>query len=499
MIRSCPKYTRPFFIHIFQTIFRISDVRIFIISVFRYNNRLKISTIKLCLYYIIITATTLFLIQQFIDHQPLNASIPKPGTLPLLNDSSITLSDPRLKIEIFATGLKEPTNMAFLDSGDVLVLEKQNGTVRKIVNGNLLPNPLVDVNVANYDTRGMLGIAVTKNETAGKQYVFLYYTEAKEGRADGEDRCLSPFNCILEYLPNGNRLYRFELSQDGSKLINPKLIFTWPPLKRADHNGGELIVGPDNNLYLIVGYGNSKSSAVTNNNEKPRKIEGGGGILAFNHNGGPIFDKGILGDQTPLNRYYAYGIRNGFGLDFDPVTGTLWDTENGPEFGDEINLVVPGFNSGWNKIQGTWEVIHGTNGTRISGQISSEYENTLVNFTGKGKYRSPEFTWKQTIGVTAIKFLNSSKYGKKYQNDIFVGSVKPNGTLYHFDLNPNRMHLDLQGLLKDRVADNYQEQQKVAFGKNFGIISDITVGPDGYLYIVSLTNGQIYRLIPKGN
>ena len=96
-----------------------------------------------------------------------NALIPKPGSLPLLNDTSVTLSDPSLKIEIFATGLKNPTNMAFLDSGDVLVLEKQNGTVRKIVNGNLLPEPLLDVNVANYDTRGMLGIAVTKNETVG--------------------------------------------------------------------------------------------------------------------------------------------------------------------------------------------------------------------------------------------------------------------------------------------------------------------------------------------
>jgi aldose sugar dehydrogenase len=447
----------------------------------------------------VIITITLFLIQLFIYHQTLNALIPEPGTLPILNDSSITLSDPRLKIEIFATGLSQPTNMAFLDSADVLVLEKQNGTVRLISNGRVNPEPALDVNVANYDTRGMLGIAVTKNETLGKQYVFLYYTQAKDGQGDGEDRCLSPANCILEYLPNGNRLYRFELSEDGSKLINPKLIFTWPPLKRADHNGGELIVGPDKNLYLIVGYGNSKSSAVTNNNEKPRKVEGGGGILAFNHNGGSIFDNGILGNQTPLNRYYAYGIRNGFGLDFDPVRGNLWDTENGPEFGDEINLVEPGFNSGWNKIQGTWEVIHEKNGTRIPGQISSDLLNNLVNFTGKGKYRSPEFTWKQTIGVTAIKFLNSSKYGKKYQNDIFVGSVKPNGTLYHFDLNANRTHLDLQGLLKDKAADNYQEQQNIIFGKNFGIISDITVGPDGYLYIASLTNGQIYRVIPKGN
>jgi glucose/arabinose dehydrogenase len=469
----------------------------FIISTFRYNKPLILSSIKLCLCYIIIITTTVFLIQQFINHQTLNALIPKPGTLPLLNDSSITLSDPKLKIEIFATGLKEPTNMAFLDSGDVLVLEKQNGIVKRISNGSVNPEPVLDVNVANYDTRGMLGIAVAKNETLGKQYVFLYYTEAKEGQGDGEDKCLHPSKCLTEFLPNGNRLYRFELSEDGSKLINPKLIFAWPPLKRADHNGGELIVGPDNNLYLLIGYGNSRPSAVTNYNERPTKIEGGGGILAFNHNGGPISDKGILGDQIPLNRYYAYGIRNGFGLDFDPVTGKLWDTENGPQFGDEINLVEPGFNSGWNQIQGIWDVIRDKNGTSYPGQISLDHEDNLVDFNGKGKYSSPEFTWNQTIAVTAIKFLNSSKYGEKYQNDIFVGSVKPNGDLYHFDLNSNRTHLDLQGLLEDRVAGNYQELEKVILGKNFGIISDITVGPDGYLYIVSLTKGQIYRLIPK--
>ena len=91
-------------------------------------------------------------IQHITHHQTLNALIPKPGTLPLLNDTSVTLSDPSLKIEVFATGLKKPTNMAFLNNGDALVLEKQNGTVRKIVNGNLLSEPLLDVNVANYDT-----------------------------------------------------------------------------------------------------------------------------------------------------------------------------------------------------------------------------------------------------------------------------------------------------------------------------------------------------------
>jgi aldose sugar dehydrogenase len=449
------------------------------------------------LHYIILITLTTILIQQYSHHQTVKALIPAAGTQSSLNDRSITLSDKTLKIEIFATGLKEPTNMAFLDSGDALVLEKQNGTVRRIINGSGIAEPVLDVSVANYDTRGMLGIAVAKNETVGKQYIFLYYTEAKEGQGDGADKCLHPSSCLPNFLPNGNRLYRFELSEDGSKLINPKLIFAWPPLKRADHNGGELIVGPDNNLYLLVGYGSNRPSAVTNSIVKRDIIEGGGGILTFNHNGGPISDTGILGDMIPLNGYYAYGIRNGFGLDFDPVTGNLWDTENGPEFGDEINLVVPGFNSGWNKIQGIWEVIHGGKNITSPGQISLDHEDNLVDFNGRGKYSSPEFTWNETIGVTAIKFLNSSKYGKKYQNDIFVGSVKPNGDLYHFDLNSNRTRLDLQGLLQERVADNYQESEKVVFGKNFGVISDITVGPDGYLYIVSLTKGQIYRLMPK--
>ena len=66
--------------------------------------------------------------------------------------------------------------------------------------------------------------------------------------------------------------------------------------------------------------------------------------------------EGILGEEHPLNMYYAYGIRNSFGLDFDPVTGNLQDTENGPHFGDEINLVEPGFNSGWKKVQGIWSL-----------------------------------------------------------------------------------------------------------------------------------------------
>ena len=125
-----------------------------------------LSPIKLYIYFLILIPIAILLIQQLSYHQTLNALIPAPGSLPLLNDTSVTLSDPSLKIEIFATGLKNPTNMAFLDSGDALVLEKANGTVKRIVNGTVIHDALLDVNVATYDTRGMLGIAYAKYETA---------------------------------------------------------------------------------------------------------------------------------------------------------------------------------------------------------------------------------------------------------------------------------------------------------------------------------------------
>ena len=81
----------------------------------------------------------------------------------------------------------------------------------------------------------------------------------------------------------------------------------------------------------------------------------GQAYFRITQDGLPIPNGSLIGDEYPLNLYYAYGIRNSFGMDFDPLTGNLWDTENGPEYGDEINLVEPGFNSGWNKVQGVWE------------------------------------------------------------------------------------------------------------------------------------------------
>jgi glucose/arabinose dehydrogenase len=429
---------------------------------------------------IVLTILILFLITCFIS--------PKPTTSQLISqsDDGPKVMDKNLKIDsISKRELKFPTSMAFLGSNDILVLEKNNGTVKRIVNGVLQVQPLLDVNVANKDERGMLGIAIDPNiinlskgnRTLQKSYnlpVFLFYTEAVS--KDGDD--------VTEGKePLGNRLYKYELV--NNKLINPKLLLELPTSPTGIHNGGKIVIGPDGNIYLTIG-----DLGIFDTTQKPSKVQNfktgeppnrSGGILRITQDGKAV-DGGILGPEDPLNLYFAYGIRNSFGMDFDPITGKLWDTENGPFNGDEINLVEPGFNSGWGKVQGIW---------KIRNQSTTHlFHNTsmLVDFNSKGKYSTPEFVWNTTVGATDLKFLNSDKLGKIYENDMLVGDFH-RGIVYRFHLSDNRSQLLLEKPLVDRLANSQDELKDISFGNGFGGITDLEVGPDGYLYILALDFG----------
>jgi aldose sugar dehydrogenase len=392
---------------------------------------------------------------------------------------ALFVTDPNLKVEPLDQGLENPTSMAFLGPDDILVLEKDKGTVRRIVNGTLLSEPVLDVPVASKGERGMLGIAVARHEADNRVYVFLYYTESATGR-DGDD-------ISMKKEPLGNRLYRYEYI-DG-KLIDPKLFLDLPASPGFIHNGGVLRIGHDNrSVYLVIG--NVETITKSQNNKTGKAPDGTGGILRLTLDGQPM--QGILGDTYPLNLYYAYGIRNSFGIDFDPITGKLWDTENGPSFGDEINLVEPGFNSGWNKVQGVWTVTEG----QLRGDLASEKPDNLVDFGGRGKYSSPEFTWNNVVGPTAMKFLSTDKLGKQYENDMLVADVNYH-RIYHFELNQNRTALSLQGPLIDKVADTDKELNNVIFATGFGVITDLEIGPDGYLYFVAFDEGKIFRIVPR--
>ena len=387
----------------------------------------------------------------------------------------LNINDSNLKFDVVARGFKFPTGMAFLGPNDILVTEKNTGNVIRIQNGIKLDKPILTVNVSNQSERGLLGIAVT-NDGSKPRYVFLYYTETDH---NNQSKIL------------GNRLYRYELVANNSQLINPKVLLNLPYMPGPSHNGGVLKIGPDKtSLYLVIGNLNfiqdPKYFGQVRNVIYGPPPDGRGGILRITYDGNVVGGKGILGDSGPLNFYYAYGLRNSFGIGFDYVTGNLWDTENGQDTNDEINLVKPGFNSGF-------RVIQGPSNLREDFKISD-----LESFGGKGIYRDPEFDWLDTVAPTSVLFLNSSKLGKNYENDLFVGSVK-NGTIYRFDLNNDRTHLDLEGPLGDKIANTPNELAGVTFAKGLGIITDLEVGPDGYLYVLSFPkhDGTIFRISPR--
>jgi len=401
-----------------------------------------------------------------------------------LSPTGPTVNDDGLTVEKVTEGLDFPTSMSFVGNNDILVTEKNTGLVKRVLNGDIQDTPLLDVPVANGIERGLLGIAVSK-QVDGKMFVFLSYTES------GNDEDGSDVDGQVD--PSGNRLYRYEYV-DG-QLINPLLLLdlTATPINfRGEHNGGKILIGPDNNVYFMVGEVGGHRTQAQNIMDGPGP-NGLGGVLRITQDGGIVDSiNPIFGDGLPLNIYYAMGIRNSFGMDFDPLTGNLWDTENGPAIADEINLITPGFNGGWSQVQGYLSQ------DLLDRGISSE--NELVYF-GKGKYSDPKFVWVTTIGPTALKFLNSDKLGKEYANNMFTGDIN-NGLLYRFTLNEARDNILINDtyvgnveVLVDNQVDETTENQPLIFGQGFGGITDLQVGPDGYLYVLSYT-GSIYRVLP---
>ncbi|HKI10145.1 MAG TPA: PQQ-dependent sugar dehydrogenase [Nitrososphaeraceae archaeon] len=382
-----------------------------------------------------------------------------PGVVASIGKGEPTIKDLNLKVETVATGLALPTTMAFIGPNDILVLEKNKGTVQRIVNGQMSAEPLLRVNVSSEVERGMLGIATSQDNQTGKSNVFLYYTESEGGE------------------PVASRLYGYELTNE--KLVNPVLLLDLPAVPGPRHNAGNIMIGPDNNLYVSVGDLDGHITSAQNV-KGASGLDGSSAILKITQDGQAV-GQGMLGESGISKKYYAYGLRNSFGMDFDPVTGKLWDTENGASYGDEINFIEPGFNSGWLQVQG----------------MAPDNFNIedLENFQGKGNYSDPEFVWTDTVGPTAIKFFGSDGLGNQYKNDIFVSDITQ-GNIYHFDLIGNRTNLILDGLLADKMSNNSTENQDIIFGEGFGGISDLEVGPyDGYLYVVSLGHGNIYRIV----
>jgi glucose/arabinose dehydrogenase len=397
----------------------------------------------------------------------------------------VVISDKTLKIEKYFSGPVKPTSMAFTGPNEFLILERNEGKVYRITNGEMISKPVLDVNVATDGYRGMLGIAVSSDPNSTS--IFLYFTEGNTRDGDDSDKS-NPKK------PLGNRVYKYELWE--GQMIKPKLLLDLPALPGPRHPGGILAIGPDDNLYVTVGDvdGTFKKEYETmaQNYQNGSSPDGRSGILIITQDGKSV-GNGILGNESLLNLYYAYGIRNSFGIDWDPVTGDLWDTENGPHYGDEINRVEPGFNSGWANVQGIWKP-----NLDEKGKLDMN-PNDLVDFNGRGTYSIPELTWIPPVAPTALKFFNSDKFGSQYKNDLFVADANT-GSIYHFDMVNIRTELKLQGQLKDKIANTIDETRDIIFANGFGRITDLEIGPDGLLYVLSSEDDEavLYKISKAG-
>jgi aldose sugar dehydrogenase len=398
---------------------------------------------------------------------------------------SIT-EDPNLKVETLVNGLSSPTSMAFIDNNNILVLEK-GGQVRLVSNGVLQDRPVLQVSVDTESERGLLGIAImnsTKtdnnapttatdiNSNNNNKFVFLYYTES-----NGADL--------------RNRVYRYNWNGQTRTLVDPTLILDLPALPGPNHDGGKLVIGPDHYLYAVIGDLNHRGK-LQNIIDGPDPDDTSVIFRVKPNDGSAAMDNPFIHDPNiAMHKYYAYGVRNSFGIAFDPITGNLWQTENGPDVYDEINVVKPGFNSGWIKVMGP-----------LSRNAGINTADQLVNFPGS-HYTDPLFSWKNPIAVTDIEFMNSSVLGEKYKNNIFVGDYN-NGNLYYFEVNSTRTGIKLDSSqekkigLSGLVVDNDNQLSAVTFGTGFGAISDIKTGPtDGFLYVLSINDGSVYKIVPS--
>jgi len=394
-----------------------------------------------------------------------------------------TMTNTHFRIERTFSANFEPSSMAFLGQDDILILDRDEGKVYRVTHG-IKSGLLLDVNVGTDGYRGLLGVVATY-DSQESIHVFLYFTESPKN--DGDDVSKNPVN------PLGNRLYRYDLVDN--KLINPKQLLDLPAMPGPRHAGGVVAIGPDNNIYVTIGdldgTFNKKYETMAQNYQEGIVPDGRSGILVVTQEGKPT-GKHTLGSSFPLNLYYAYGIRNSFGIDWDPVTGYLWDSENGPNFGDELNLVQPGFNSGWASVQGYWKP-----NVEKMGPLNLR-PSDLVSFGGLGIYSAPEFAWLNPAAPSAIIFLNTDKYGSEYKNDLLVGDAN-NGNIYDFELDEQRKNLELSGKLSDKIANNNGELNDLVFANGFGKVTDMEIGPDGFLYILSTENhlASIYRISPR--
>jgi len=372
---------------------------------------------------------------------PINWPSPPLADGPIVLDTGI-----QHQIRLFVTkGLNQPWSMAFLPDGAILITERP-GRLRIVRNGVLDPNPVAGVpEVRAQGLGGLMDLALHPRFSENQLIYFTYHKPAGAAGIPGS-------NAGTITLARGR--------WDGSALTGVRDIFSAIP----NGNASRIVFGRDGMVYMTIGAGDPPSAAAA---QDPNSLAGK--VLRLRDDGAVPSDNPFVGRAGYRPEIYTLGHRNPLGLAVQPDTGAIWECEDGPNGGDEVNILQAGKNYGWPVVS------HGRFylGPRVS-------ENPW-----REGMEPPLVFWVPAIAISGMTFYTGDKF-PNWKNNLFVGGMRQgevprSGHVDRIDFNDKWEELHRESILREL-------QQR---------IRDVRQGPDGFLYLLTAeNNGALMRMEP---
>ena len=361
-----------------------------------------------------------------------------------LNQTFISRQTTGYRINMVSDDLVQPWSMAWLPNGDMLVTEKP-GRLRIIRNGSLLPDAVPGTPEVFYEGQGGLFDVVPHPDFANNQMLYLSYS-----RAEGDTSTTA--------------VLRGRFAND--RLTNVEEIFA-ADASGASHFGGRIAFDDDGYLYLSLGDRQAPPSGDLEAHPAQDNSNHHGVMVRLNDDGSVPTDNPFVGQAGVLPEIYSFGHRSPQGLAFHPETGDLWETEHGPQGGDELNIITAGSNFGWPVI-----------GRGVNYGPGTPIHETIINI----EMEQPQHFWVPSIATSGLMIYTGDKF-PAWHGDIFAGGLGGE---------------QLAHVILDDDYKNVVREETLAYG--LGRIRDVRQGPDGYIYLaVESRNAEptaIYRLEP---
>lgn len=346
-----------------------------------------------------------------------------------------------LKIDVVAKGLRNPWSLAFLPDGKMLVAEKP-GAMRIVSRDGTIGEPIEGVpKVVFGGDAGLFDVALDPSFAENRMIYFTYVEPRKGG--------------------NGVALAKAKLSDDLKRLENlAVLLRVEPNLAMPAHYGSRLIFDKEGMLLISL-----SERLMSPYREQAQSLDSRlGKILRLNTDGTPAPGNPFANTPGASPEVWSYGHRNPQGLTFHPVTGELWDTEHGPQAGDEVNVVTPGKNYGWPTIA------YGT-----------EYTGEAINggLTRKDGMEQPVYYWDPAIAPSGATFYSGDLI-PEWKDNLFVAALAGQHV--------SRLVLDGHRVVGEERLLLDQKQR----------MRDVRQGPDGALWVLSDDrDGRLIRISPR--